>query len=141
VFVAAEFGAVFRSGDRGATWTELTTPYQGSYFGGLAAADGSFLVFGLRGHVFRSADDGETWQAVDSGTHASLMGGTRLPDDTLVVVGLAGTVLYSRDHGLTFRNLPRPDRLGLSAVAAADGRLLAVGESGIHPLEPPGRSP
>ena len=38
-----------RSLDDGATWERIETPYPGSYFGAVAPADGSLLIFGLRG--------------------------------------------------------------------------------------------
>ena len=66
LYVAAEFGTVFRSEDRGRTWEVLTTPYGGTYFGAVALRDGAVLIFGLRGRVYRSADRGQTWQQIDA---------------------------------------------------------------------------
>jgi photosystem II stability/assembly factor-like uncharacterized protein len=131
LWIAAENGAVFRSGDRGATWQRVPTPYVGSLFGALALRDGAVLVFGLRGHVFRS-DGGEGgWMHVETGTDATLLGGTQLPDGRVLLVGLSGSVLVSHDDGRRFAARHRPDRLGLSAVLPVrDGELLLLGENG-----------
>lgn len=138
LYVAAEFGVVFRSRDEGKTWEELATPYQGTFFGGLALSDGAVLVFGLRGNVYRSADRGKTWEHVATDTTVSLQGGMQRRDGTVLIVGLSGTILVSRDDGRTFRTINRPDRLGLSSLidAGAQG-LLLFGEGGIHPYDGP----
>ena len=75
LFIAAEFGSIYRSLDGGASWERLHPPYQGSFWGGLAVGEEAFLVFGMRGHVFRSEDLGESWQELDSGTDQSLQSG------------------------------------------------------------------
>jgi photosystem II stability/assembly factor-like uncharacterized protein len=69
LFVAAEFGAVFRSRDRGRSWERLQSPYSGSLWGGLGLDDGAMLVFGMRGHVLRSDDQGDLgWPARAGGS-------------------------------------------------------------------------
>jgi photosystem II stability/assembly factor-like uncharacterized protein len=133
LFMAAEAGFVYRSDDNGATWTELPSPYEGSYFGVLPLAGDSVLLFGLRGHLFRSDDAGETWREIDTGTVAMLTSGVVLGDGTVVIVGLGGTVLVSRDGGLSFTGYQQPGRRGIStAVATSDGSLLLVGEFGVR---------
>ena len=132
LWIAAEYGSVFRSGDRGATWTLTTTPYGGSFFGVLALRDGAVTIFGLRGHVYRSEDAGATWTRIESGTEATLLGGFELGDGMVVIVGLSGTVLVSHDGARSFAARSRPDRLGISAVLPLGGeRLLLVGEGGL----------
>jgi len=132
LFIPAEYGNVFRSQDGGATWEAVQTPYQGSFFGGLALPDGSLLAFGLRGNVYRSADGRAAWEKVPTGTTASLLGGSLLPDGTVVIVGLSGAVLVSRDAGRSFTPVHRPDRQALSAVvpAGAPGQVVLLGEGG-----------
>src|SRR5262249_13067646 len=44
LYVAAEAGAVFRSFDKGVTWDKILTGYNGSFWGGLVAADGSLYI-------------------------------------------------------------------------------------------------
>ena len=49
LYLAAEAGHLFRSDDNGATWLELPSPYEGSFFGVLPLEPPSLLAFGLRG--------------------------------------------------------------------------------------------
>ncbi|MGI9592324.1 MAG: WD40/YVTN/BNR-like repeat-containing protein [Myxococcota bacterium] len=132
LFIAAEFGAAFRSRDDGATWEALRLPYEGSLWYGLSLpSTRRVLMFGMRGHVFRSEDLGESWLPVETGSDQSLQAATRLRDGRVVAVGLGGTVLTSRDGGLRFEPSVRSDRSGLAAVAeASDGELLLFGEKG-----------
>jgi photosystem II stability/assembly factor-like uncharacterized protein len=136
LFVAAEMGVVFRSEDKGETWTPLETPYKGSFFGAAVLKDGAVLVFGLRGQVYRSADRGQTWQQTKVDTTAGLQTGLPLADGTLIIAGLSGTILLSRDGGRTFHNSSRPDRLGISSLIETGSKgLLLIGEGGIHRVD------
>jgi photosystem II stability/assembly factor-like uncharacterized protein len=133
LFIAAEFGSVFRSRDRGVLWDRLAPPYEGSFWGGLDLDGSSLLVFGMRGNAFRSEDLGESWQAVETHTDQSLQSAVRLRDGTIAMVGLGGVVLTSSDGGRSFRDATEPDRKGIAAVAEGRGRtLLLFGESGVR---------
>ncbi len=132
LFIAAEFGSVYRSLDGGTSWELLHPPYDGSFWGGLAVGEGALLVFGMRGHVFRSEDLGETWQEVNSGTDQSLQSGIIRRDGTIVLVGLGGALLTSDDGGNTFSAAIAPDRRGIAAAAEGlNGTLLLFGETGV----------
>jgi photosystem II stability/assembly factor-like uncharacterized protein len=135
LYIAAEAGRLYDSVDGGATWRQLRSPYEGSFFGLLPLDGSSLLAFGLRGHLFRSDDAGATWTKLDSGTTALLSGGTRLPDGTIVIAGMAGTVIVSRDGGRTFTMHQEADRKGFAAAApAANGGVVLVGEAGVRTL-------
>lgn len=140
LYIGAEAGRLYRSDDAGATWRELPSPYEGSFYGLLPLGDPDrLLAFGLRGRLFRTDDGGQHWQRLDTGTVAMLTGGTRLDDGRIAIVGLAGTVLLS-DDGWRFRLLQQPDRLGMSAVLAAGGAgLVVVGEEGARLVSLGGR--
>lgn len=132
LYLAGEFGALFRSTDRAKTWIKLSSPYEGSFFGALALADGAVLVFGLRGNLYRSEDGGMSWRRIETGTTASLMSGLEGADGRVIIVGLSGTVLVSEDGGKGFATANRPDRRGIAALAeVAPGRLLVLGEFGL----------
>ena len=141
LYLAAEAGHLFRSDDNGATWLELPSPYEGSFFGVLPLEPPSLLAFGLRGHLFRSDDAGATWQAIASNTTAMLTNGLRLDAETIVITGLAGALLVSHDGGRSFELHAQGDRKGLAAALAADGSLVTVGEAGIKSIAMPGTSP
>ena len=135
LYIAAERGEIYRSDDGGTEWTELPSPYEGSFFGAVAMADDVVLVFGLRGHVFRSEDRGDTWTEISSGTVAMLTDGVAFDDGRIAIVGLGGVLLVSDDDGLTFELRQQPDRLGINAaVIAADGELVVAGEGGVRRL-------
>lgn len=130
LFVAAEFGTVYRSDDGGENFVEIVTPYEGSFWGGLDTGD-SVLVFGMRGNLWRTEDLGENWDQVDSDTVQSLGGGTMLDDGTIVIAGLGGAVIYSADGGRSFEAVIRPERRGHSTVVAAGSdHVVVVGEAG-----------
>ena len=137
LYLAAEAGHLFRSDDDGATWLELPSPYEGSFFGVLPLDGASVLAFGLRGHLYRSDDAGATWREIPTGTVAMLTNGLRLDPQSVVITGLAGTLLVSRDGGETFELKQQEDRKGLAAaLPAGNGRLLVVGEGGIKVITP-----
>lgn len=131
VFVAAEFGVVYRSLDEGVTFEEIQTPYEGSFWGGMGIGD-SVIVFGMRGNLWRSDDLGDSWYSVDSDTNQSLGGGTIMPDGTIVLTGLGGAVTYSYDDAESFTSVTRPARRGLADAAPdGEGRVVVIGEDGI----------
>ena len=135
LYIAAEAGAVYRSDDGGRTWRALPSPYDGSWFGGLALDRERVLLAGLRGHLFRSGDGGETWTRVATGTQATLTGAARLRSGAIAVVGLEGSVLTSRDGGRSVTARRLPSREGISAVLPlADGAALLFGEFGVARL-------
>src|SRR6266403_1988295 len=69
---AAEAGHLYRSDDGGASWLELPSPYQGSFFGVLLVAGDAVLAYGLRGNLFSSQDAGRGWQRIETGPVAML---------------------------------------------------------------------
>ncbi len=132
LYMAAEAGMAYRSDDDGATWEELPSPYEGSFFGVLPLEGDTVIFFGLRGHLFRSEDAGETWEEIETGTVAILNSGIRLSDGTIVVAGLGGAVLTSTDSGRSFELHQQANRRGISAVVdIGNGSLLLVGEFGV----------
>ena len=135
LYIAAEAGVVYRSDDGGETWRELSSPYAGSWFGGLAIDENRVLLTGLRGHLFHSEDAGDTWNRVATGTHATLTGAVSLPSGAIVVTGLEGSVLVSGDGGRSVSTRRLPSREGLSAaLPLGDGGVLLIGEQGVRRL-------
>ncbi len=136
LFVAAEFGTVFRSKDKGTTWEALDTPYGGTYFGAATLKDGTLMIFGMSGKIFRSVDAGQSWETIAVDRTAGLQTGLELADGTLIIAGLSGTILVSKDGGKSFEMANRPDRLGIaSLIELGSNGLLLVGEGGIHRVE------
>ena len=101
-FIAGESGIVLYSGDDGAHWTRLHSPYKGSYFGILAIEKTDVIAFGLRGNVYRSADLGQVWSAISNSSQASLMGAQRWRCRAVFVGHGWDGIVDARDGGRTF---------------------------------------
>ena len=133
LFIPAEFGTVYKSLDRGANWETITTPYDGSFWGGFGLANGDVLVFGMRGNIYKSADGGKNWQKSDSQADQSITGGMQLADGRIVLTGLSGIVLVSTDNGASFSGSTRSDRLSFATVASGkDDTVLLLGDPGVR---------
>jgi photosystem II stability/assembly factor-like uncharacterized protein len=132
LYIAGETGLIYRSADRGATWTTIKTSNPGSFWAGLQLKDGSLLAVGQRGHIFSSADQGTTWTEVPSGTQQSLTNVVQLGNGNVLAVGLAGTTLQSSDGGKTFALHERADRVPLTAAATSgNDTALLFGGNGV----------
>lgn len=138
LYLGAEAGRLFRSDDDGASWRELPSPYDGSFYGILPLDGDALLAFGLRGNLFRSEDGGMHWTAIPTGTISLLTSGARIGADTVVISGMAGVLLMSRDGGHNFALSQQDDRKAISAVLpSADGELIVAGEGGVRRLPMP----
>src|SRR4029077_19611005 len=130
LYIAGEAGHLYRSDDGGSNWRELSSPYEGSFFGVLPLPGEAVLAFGLRGNLYRSEDAGSSWRKIETGTVAMLDGAARF-DERVAIVGLSGVVLVSHDGGHTVTLVQQSDRAGLSAaVPVGEAELAAVGENG-----------
>ncbi len=132
LFIAGEAGTLLQSNDNGKTWSRVTSPYKGSFFGGVLAADGALLLYGLRGNIFRANDASlSSWTQVTTNTKASIMGATKLDDGSIIVTGLSGTILISRDNGKTFTAIPSGTTKGLATpLRGGSNSILVVGDAG-----------
>lgn len=137
MYLASEWGYVFRSDCNGENWEAMETGYDGSFFGVVAnPASGSVFAYGLLGTIYRSTDQGETWEEVDSSTRSSLFGAVGTEDGSLVFVGLNGTAVASLDDGDTFFPIEIDTNRDLYGVAAVGKRhFVAVGRGGSVSLE------
>lgn len=134
LLLAGEAGTLLRSGDGGAHWEKLASPYTGSFFGLLPLAQGGVLAFGMRGNIFRSEDRGASWQAAAADNGNALFGGLTHDDGLVVLVGQNGTVLVSRDDGRTFKRVATQASRALSAVQRPQGgedAVLVFGDGGV----------
>lgn len=138
LYLASEWGNVFRSDNGGEDWLPQETGYDGSFFGVISPPDSAdVFAYGLRGTIYRAREGSTVWQALDSGVTASLFGATAR-GKTLIFVGRAGTATVTRDGGDSFRPLIQSQRDGLfGIVAVAEDRFIATGEGGSRSLEWP----
>lgn len=131
LYIASEWGTLFRSQDWGESWQVIESGYEGSFFGVLLnPASGDVFAYGLRGNIYRSSDDGENWTELHSAAKASLFGGLAA-NGRLVFVGAGGTVVASEDNGESFYAHLMPEREGVNGVALIKGTSYVIsGEGG-----------
>ena len=132
VFAVGEQGLLLRSGDGGAIFEALPSPYKGSFFGVVLLGESTVLAFGLRGNVWRSGDNGSTWTQVANPVPVSISAGTLLPDSSVVLLAQNGDLLISRDQGVSFERRPAaPPFPAADLAVAGDGQLLLTGLRGL----------
>jgi photosystem II stability/assembly factor-like uncharacterized protein len=139
LYLASEWGTVFRSTSNGATWEPMETGYEGSFFGvETNPTTNSIFAYGLLGTIYRSTDQGENWEPLQSKAGASLFGSIATADGILVFVGQGGTAVRSQDDGENFTTLVQPSRAGIHGIAPmGDGRFMVTGDGGSHELATP----
>lgn len=130
--LVGESGTLALSNDQGQTWQALTSPYAGSFFGALQLKDGSLLAFGMRGNLWHSTDGGQSWIKRDSGTTLAFNGAVQLASGRVLVFGNGGLALTSDDQGQSFQHLDIARASLAKATELDDGRLIAVGDSGVR---------
>jgi photosystem II stability/assembly factor-like uncharacterized protein len=137
LYAAAEAGHLYRSDDRGATWSALPSPYEGSFFGVLPLAEGPVLAYGLRGRLFSSTDRGGTWTRLETGSEATLLCALQTGPGRFVVAGMEGTLVFGDSPAGPVRAEERRDRHAIVALAPGPGgSLLLFGEGGVERVEP-----
>lgn len=125
LYVVGEQGLLLRSDDAGNSFSALTSPYKGSFFGLLGARSGSLIAYGLRGNAVRSTDQGENWSKLETGLPMSISAATELNPGTLALLSQTGELLLSRDDGLSFNRVaPSAGPLPAAGLALADDRHL-----------------
>ncbi|MDP3070336.1 MAG: YCF48-related protein [Opitutaceae bacterium] len=136
LYLAGERGTLLRSTDQGLTWTKLTAPYEGSFYGILPLDRRTLLAHGLRGHAFHSTDDGQTWRDVSTPAPALLATAVRLRSGFTVLAGQARALFFNRDPSAPLAASPAPPGTAIAELLELpDGQLLAVGEAGATLLD------
>jgi photosystem II stability/assembly factor-like uncharacterized protein len=118
-------------------WTPMKLPYDGSQFACLVGQDGSFWSFGLRGSAFRAEAGATTWTRVETGVPYSIFGATNMADGRMALVGANGLIMLL-DPATGKTNVLRPvtDKALSSVVEGQNGKLIVVGEDGVHLIDP-----
>lgn len=138
LYIAGEQGTLLRSADRGASWQRIASPYDGSFYGILPLTPQALLAYGLRGRIYRSDDNGDHWQLVPVDPRVLLATALRLRGGAIVLAGGARVFLVSRDEGHSFSVWGTAMTTPVAElIEAPDGRLLALGETGVTPLPSP----
>lgn len=123
LLIAGERGFLARSRDKGASWSQLKSPYTGSYFGAMPVGASGALIFGLRGNAFYAADLNKTaaLSAKDlAAMHAAASDAEAAAGSQNPVSEVAGWTHLKHDD-----NEPL-----FGGAVGGDGRILLVGQNG-----------
>ncbi|WP_028236602.1 WD40/YVTN/BNR-like repeat-containing protein [Pseudomonas brassicacearum] len=138
-FLAGEQGYLARSDDDAMSFSQLNSPYEGSFFALQNRADGALVVAGLKGNAFVSQDAGASFQRLSVPVPISFNDATRLADGQLLLVNQGG-MLFRNSEQTGAALLPLGKPLGKpvsSVIEAADGSLIVAGFTGLQRLAQP----
>lgn len=137
-FLAGEQGYLARSTDAGKSFTQLESPYAGSFFTLQMRDDGVLLVAGLKGNAFVSSDLGESFQPAPVSMPVSFSDAIRTDDGQLLLVNQSGALFRTNGQaGALLQPYGKP--LGkpvASVIQAADGSLTLAGFTGLTRISP-----
>ncbi|MFS2092995.1 YCF48-related protein [Pseudomonas sp. Pseusp11] len=138
-FLAGEQGYLARSEDDAASFSQLESPYEGSFFTLQSRADGALLVGGLRGNAFVSNDGGESFRHLSVPMPISFNDATRLAGGQVLLVNQGGGLFLNGEQtGVALLPLGTPLGKPVSSVIeAADGSLIVAGFTGLQRLAQP----
>ena len=147
LYVASEFGIVYRSEDAGKRFEPVQSPSAATFLDALALPDGTVVFSGTGGEIWRGAAGLRSWARVLSGTDGVVNALALTLDGRLAAVGRGGFVAFGeRDAGrLDPMPLPSPLPTGMAfsaqrapdyaaAAAGPRGELIALGSAGIRRL-------
>jgi hypothetical protein len=97
VFASTGGSGLFRSGDEGATWQDITGSTGGGYFYSLLSAQDS-LYTGSFGSVFFSSDNGTTWKDLGLGLDLNDNVLALAKNSQFVFAGIEQKGVFSRSH-------------------------------------------
>ena len=114
-YAVGERGAVLRTSDGGASWTDRTRwpEFSADFYDVATLAAGEILAVGDAPGIFRSSDAGDSFVPVTHPSPSRLYNIHRLDAVTLTIVGDAGAVLRSTDNGASWSALPTPGNFAL----------------------------
>jgi len=106
IYMAGEQGLFLRSTDDGMKFTQVETPYKGTYFDLVALPSGEVVLGGMRGNAYLSTDQGKSFKKIDVPIPVSFSAATVLGDGSMIFANQAGQLLVSNDKGRTIHPLP-----------------------------------
>ncbi|SPO54645.1 BNR domain-containing protein [Pseudomonas sp. JV551A1] len=129
LLIVGEQGLIRLSKDGGQTFTQVQTPYPGSFFTAEFITPNDIVVAGLLGNVWRTQDAGTNWTQMTVPVPASITASALRPDGALVLVNQAGLVLGERNGTLVPLSAPPLPPLN-SILPKQDGTFLTLGIHG-----------
>lgn len=138
---AGAFNGIFRSEDKGNTWTQVNTGLTVTNVSSFAVLDPT-LFAGTNNGVFRSEDKGDTWGQINKGLTATSPSSFAIIDNT-IFAGTSVGVFRSGNRGNTWTWTPVNPGLGItniSFLAVIDTTLFAASWNGIFRSEDRGET-
>jgi len=134
LFIAGEAGTLYRSTDEGKHWSNLESPYQGSFFAIVANENNDQIyAFGLRGNAFLSEDGGQRWRQIKTQVETSLFGASILQDGSLAVASSTILIVDVEQNKCSATSVK--GSIYSAVTESADGKLIIVGLGGVRRIE------
>ena len=138
LYVASEFGIVYRSTDGGASFAPVQSPSTAAFWNAIALPGGALVFMGSDGALWRASASLQSWSRLDVPAGLRFLAGTALPDNRFVLVGGAanpghdGAVAFgdSADAKLTVLRRPGAGRY-TAAASGPRGAIVLGGEKGL----------
>jgi photosystem II stability/assembly factor-like uncharacterized protein len=134
LLILGEAGLLLASDDKGESWLNLDSPYDGSFFS--AAESDALYIMGLRGNTFRFDDQNQNWQRVELPVAATINDAI-VVEDQIIMVGQGGTLL--RQKGTGFEPLGKRQLRTFTSLTQVTDSLIITGETGIVHLSLSGK--
>jgi len=137
IYLAGEQGTLFRSTDQAQTFSKISTPYAGTFFGVVNDAKLGTFAYGLRGNAFVSHDAGKNWQKLEIDQPITITSGAATADGHVILVDESGRVLKVSEDGLKTQALALAQSFSFTGIAqASDGSLVLSGIRGTTRVTP-----
>ncbi|MGX4643969.1 WD40/YVTN/BNR-like repeat-containing protein [Massilia sp. SYSU DXS3249] len=130
VYLAGEQGLLRRYDRAAGRFTELASPYAGTFFG-LKANGTALAAYGLRGNAFVSEDNAATWKPLALGGAATVVAAIPAGPGQFAFVTQAGQVVLAGSDGETASAASRARGEVFDAALSGPGQLALAGSGGV----------
>ena len=123
---ASSGGRVYRSDDKGDSWTAVNDGLTHGTVSTLLAVNEDTVFVGTSGNgVFRTTDDGNSWVEINTGITNATISELEVVGDRLYT-GVGGKIVYSADGGESWQPVKIPSmpiKYGFPSLSVSDGEL------------------
>ncbi len=115
--LAGDYGRIFRTEDRGQTWTEADSPLydremmEGKILYAMAHHAGTLYAAGIDGVLVHSRDQGRTWKEVDTGFSGPELYCLDVVGRVALAAGSGGHLIKTSDGGATWQVVVVPEKV------------------------------
>lgn len=138
LYIASEFGVVYRSTDGGANFFPVQSPSTAAFWNVMALPDGVLIFFGADGALWRARASLQGWSRIEAPSDLRCLGGATLTDGRFVLVGASanrgheGAIAFGNAAETKLTVLRRPGGGRFTAAAKGPrGAIVLAGERGL----------